>query len=181
MKLTEQEHLQVMSMLKQQIDWDIDKGKRLEYDNIQAYIDRVIGWLHIEIDEEDNSKIFSNIEYTYRITHTTGQCIFSDYDDRHDWYDNNAYSSGYWTRYRQHLIDNTNIDINSINLLDETTLPNIMNCLGNPKDVFDGTRLTRGLIIGDVQSGKTATYSGLICKAAAVSYTHLTLPTKLEV
>ena len=65
MKLTEQEHLQVMSMLKQQIDWDIDKGKRLEYDNIQAYIDRVIGWLHIEIDEEDNSKIFSNIEYTY--------------------------------------------------------------------------------------------------------------------
>lgn len=66
MKLTEQEHLQVMSMLKQQIDWDIDKGKRLEYDNIQAYIDRVIGWLHIEIDEEDNSKIFSNIEYTFK-------------------------------------------------------------------------------------------------------------------
>ena len=170
MKLTEQEHLQVMSMLKQQIDWDIDKGKRLEYDNIQAYIDRVIGWLHIETDEEDNSKIFSNIEYTYRITHTTGQCIFSDYDDRHNWYDNNAYSSGYWMRYRQHLIDNTNIDINSINLLDETTLPNIMNCLGNPKDVFDGTRLTRGLIIGDVQSGKTATYSGLICKAADAGY-----------
>lgn len=170
MKLTEQEHLQVMSMLKQQIDWDIDKGKRLEYDNIQAYIDRVIGWLHIETDEEDNSKIFSNIEYSYRITHTTGQCIFSDYDDRHDWYDNNTYTSGYWTRYRQHLIDNTNIDINSINLLDETTLPNIMNCLGNPKDVFDGTRLTRGLIIGDVQSGKTATYSGLICKAADAGY-----------
>ena len=170
MKLTEQEHLQVMSMLKQQIDWDIDKGKRLEYDNIQAYIDRVIGWLHIETDEEDNSKIFSNIEYTYRITHTTGQCIFSDYDDKHNWYDNNAYSSGYWMRYRQHLIDNTNIDINSINLLDETTLPNIMNCLGNPKDVFDGTRLTRGLIIGDVQSGKTATYSGLICKAADAGY-----------
>lgn len=170
MKLTEQEHMQIMSMLKQQIDWDIDKGKRLEYDSIQAYIDRVIGWLHADIDAEDNAKIFSNIEYAYRITHTAGQCIFSEYDDRHDWYDNDTYTNGYWTRYRQHLIDNTNIDLNSINLLDEITLPNIMNCLGNPKDSFDGTRLTRGLIIGDVQSGKTATYSGLICKAADAGY-----------
>ena len=45
-----------------------------------------------------------------------------------------------------------------------------MNCLGNPKDHFEGKRFRRGLVIGDVQSGKTATYSGLICKAADAGY-----------
>lgn len=54
--------------------------------------------------------------------------------------------------------------------MDEETLPNIMNCLGNPKELFDGKRFRKGLVIGDVQSGKTATYSGLICKAADAGY-----------
>lgn len=45
-----------------------------------------------------------------------------------------------------------------------------MNCLGNPNDALDKPRLRRGLIIGDVQSGKTATYTGLICKAADAGY-----------
>ena len=45
-----------------------------------------------------------------------------------------------------------------------------MNCLGNPNDEIIGKRLRRGLVIGDVQSGKTATYAGLICKAADAGY-----------
>lgn len=45
-----------------------------------------------------------------------------------------------------------------------------MNCLGNPTEEFEGIRLRRGLVIGDVQSGKTATYSGLICKAVDAGY-----------
>ena len=45
-----------------------------------------------------------------------------------------------------------------------------MNCLGNPKEHFEGKRFRKGLVIGDVQSGKTATYSGLICKAADAGY-----------
>lgn len=54
--------------------------------------------------------------------------------------------------------------------MDAKTLPQIMNCIGNPKDSFEGKRLKRGFIIGDVQSGKTATYTGLICKAADAGY-----------
>ena len=45
-----------------------------------------------------------------------------------------------------------------------------MSCMSNPKDEFKGKRLVRGLVIGDVQSGKTATYSGLICKAVDAGY-----------
>lgn len=45
-----------------------------------------------------------------------------------------------------------------------------MDCLGDPKEGLEAPRLKRGLIIGDVQSGKTATYAGLICKAADAGY-----------
>ena len=37
-------------------------------------------------------------------------------------------------------------------------------------DALDVPRLRRGLIIGDVQSGKTATYTGLVCKAVDAGY-----------
>ena len=41
-----------------------------------------------------------------------------------------------------------------------------MNCLGNPQEQLIKQRKRYGLVLGDVQSGKTSTYSGLICKAA---------------
>lgn len=68
------------------------------------------------------------------------------------------------------MINYERLDINSVNKLESETLANLMNCLGNPNDVIKGKRLRRGLVIGDVQSGKTATYAGLICKAADAGY-----------
>ena len=66
--------------------------------------------------------------------------------------------------------EHTTISPRSINLLEDTTLPDILNCLGNPNEEFEGKRFVRGLVTGDVQSGKTATYTGLICKAADAGY-----------
>ena len=68
------------------------------------------------------------------------------------------------------MINYERLDINSVNKLESETLANLMNCLGNPNDEIIGKRLRRGLVIGDVQSGKTATYAGLICKAADAGY-----------
>ena len=68
------------------------------------------------------------------------------------------------------MINYERLDINSVNKLESETLANLMNCLGNPNDEIKGKRLRRGLVIGDVQSGKTATYAGLICKAADAGY-----------
>jgi hypothetical protein len=45
-----------------------------------------------------------------------------------------------------------------------------MNCLSNPNIDPAKPIFRRGLVIGDVQSGKTATYGGLICKAADAGY-----------
>lgn len=58
--------------------------------------------------------------------------------------------------------------------LDRTT-DDILDLLGNPDEKDTWKR--RGLVLGDVQSGKTATYSALICKAADAGYRFIVLLT----
>ena len=150
-----------------------DKGAGIEvkFENINSYIDRATKLFPIPCDEETRKRLFTDVEYQFKITHAKGNVIFDDYDSRQEWYSNEDIENPYfWNKYKALLLANPSFNIKSINLLDEDTLPNIMNCLGNPNDKFEGKRFRRGLIIGDVQSGKTATYSGLICKAADAGY-----------
>ncbi len=171
MKLPENSFLTFKQIAIGLIELDKQNGMVLKYENINSYIDRAISMTGLTVEDEDRKRLFHDIEYQYQIAHSEGHSIFDDYEDPHNWYTLSEKEDTYfWSRYREYLINSTSIDIKSINLLDEVTLPAIMNCLGNPKDEFEGTRLKRGLIIGDVQSGKTATYSGLICKAADAGY-----------
>ena len=73
----------------------------------------------------------------------------------------------FWDRYRLYLLKEKHWNGDTINELDKTT-DEIMDLLGNP-DQVDGF-MRRGLCIGDVQSGKTSTYIGLINKAADAHY-----------
>ena len=139
-----------------------DKGAGIEvkFENINSYIDRATKLFPIPCDEETRKRLFTDVEYQFKITHAKGNVIFDDYDSRQEWYSNEDIENPYfWNKYKALLLANPSFNIKSINLLDEDTLPNIMNCLGNPNDKFEGKRFRRGLIIGDVQSGKTATYS----------------------
>lgn len=153
------------------IEADKTVGKVVKYEDINSYIDRTLVALPIPCDDETKRRLFTDIEYQFQITHAKGHVIFDNYDNANEWYSNDNIENPYfWNRYKALLMANPSFNIKSINLLDEDTLPNIMNCLGNPKDHFEGKRFRRGLVIGDVQSGKTATYSGLICKAADAGY-----------
>jgi len=78
--------------------------------------------------------------------------------------DNNNY---YFDRYKEYLFNDRGFNQESIRVMDCEVLDEIMNYLGNPKGNFEPKR---GLVLGDVQSGKTATYTGLICKAADAGY-----------
>ena len=73
----------------------------------------------------------------------------------------------FWDRYRIYLQKEQQWNGDTVNELDKTT-DEIMDLLGNP-DQTEGF-LRRGLCIGDVQSGKTSTYIGLINKAADAHY-----------
>ena len=171
MKLTESQLNAFLGFLIQRINLDLSFGKTLEEQDIEPLINSISSMTGLQLEEADFKKIKVEIEYRYKIKHTTSSCIFNDYDEARDWYSNfTPTEEFFWNRYRNHLINNEHLDINSVNKLESETLVNLMNCIGNPNDKIEGKRLRRGLVIGDVQSGKTATYAGLICKAADAGY-----------
>jgi hypothetical protein len=80
----------------------------------------------------------------------------------------------YWDRYRKYLITDSGFSTNVVNKMDDV-LDTLTDLLGDPTRDIQYKR--RGLIIGDVQSGKTANYTGLICKAADSGYKVIVLLT----
>jgi len=72
----------------------------------------------------------------------------------------------YWKRYREHLI-RTSLPKDVVIKLDAIT-DKTLGRMGNPRQdkPFD----SKGMVVGHVQSGKTANYTGLICKAADAGY-----------
>lgn len=171
MNINDNQYTALLSIAANVIELDKSNGVELTFEKIRTYISTACVMTGMHLDEEAYRRLENDIEYQYHIRHTEEGVIRNDYEDVDEWYANDRIEDPYfWRRYRRYLVDKTSIDITSINLLDEVTLPNIMNCLGNPNDKLSSPRLRRGLIIGDVQSGKTATYSGLICKAADAGY-----------
>ena len=116
---------------------------------------------------EDIIQLKKDIYTEYQIKQDDGTLIVDDYEHE-PWYSSNKemYSSFHWERYKRYLITK-NFPMVSIDKL-EKTLDEIIDSLGNPN--VDASFLRRGLIIGDVQSGKTSNYIGLINKAADVDY-----------
>ncbi|MCD5985095.1 Z1 domain-containing protein [Pseudomonas sp. CDFA 610] len=72
----------------------------------------------------------------------------------------------YWDRYQTDLLKQ-GWGPKVVSSLDKVT-DDILDLLGNPKASIGWPR--RGLVMGDVQSGKTSNYTGLICKAADAGY-----------
>ena len=72
----------------------------------------------------------------------------------------------FWTRYRDLLIKK-GWSPQVVAILGQNT-DDILDLIGDP--ARGGLWTRRGLVIGDVQSGKTATYTALICKAADAGY-----------
>lgn len=80
----------------------------------------------------------------------------------------------YWERYRKYLLSDKGFSTNVVNTMDDV-LDTLTDLLGDPSRDIAYSR--RGLIIGDVQSGKTANYTGLICKATDSGYKVIVLLT----
>lgn len=169
--MTESQYTILKQFTRTFIDLSLSQGKELKLEDIDYYINQAVMLSKLDCDEAAKTRLFIDMEYEYKIVHNKGQAIFNDYGEKREWYSNSKIQDNFfWSRYKDYLINHSSISRISINLLDDITLPDIMNCLGNPNDALDKPRLRRGLIIGDVQSGKTATYTGLICKAADAGY-----------
>jgi hypothetical protein len=74
----------------------------------------------------------------------------------------------YWNRFKQLLVKDKGFPINVVAEMDKVS-DEIVDLLGDPTRTEEREQ-RRGLIIGDVQSGKTVNYSGIICKAVDARY-----------
>lgn len=113
-----------------------------------------------------------DITSRYQIRTTPGESILLDYE-MDQWYDEKKSDivPFFWSRYKNYLIDKMHFSPNVVSVLGEETLDRkLMNYILNPEINTSTPILRRGLIIGDVQSGKTSTYIGFICKAADAGY-----------
>lgn len=73
----------------------------------------------------------------------------------------------FWDRYRRFLEDERHWAPRTVRRLDELT-DDILGRLEDPRRAGAWDR--RGMVVGQVQSGKTSNYIGLICKAADAGY-----------
>ncbi len=161
----------ILSSVKLKIDMKKLLGEVITEDQIDGIIDSVLDGFAISLENSEREKMRTSIEYFTQIKHTEDSAIFDDYGAPRDWYSKKEDKNGwFWTRYKDYLRRSGDLDPVSINKLENETLIKLMNCIGDPKEKTVGKSLRRGLVIGDVQSGKTATYTGLICKAADAGY-----------
>lgn len=74
----------------------------------------------------------------------------------------------FWTRYKKYLAEQKGFADSVIHKNDDLT-DSILDHLFNPQNT--NIQISKkGLVVGQVQSGKTANYTGLICKAADAGY-----------
>ena len=93
--------------------------------------------------------------------------INQEVDHDEDWYlKRDGLPWDYWSDYERHMIAK-DWHPRVVNTLGDVT-GKILGLLKNPNDPGEWDR--RGLVIGHVQSGKTANYIGLITKAADAGY-----------
>lgn len=125
-------------------------------------------WKKWSATAEDKEALVSYLENYIFVKHDhNGYAIVSDEPFDRTWYTKNKPQNEYfWNLFSLYHSQKGDLDRASLDKLGDITLPNLMNCLGNPKEKLSKQRKRYGLVLGDVQSGKTSTYSGLICKAA---------------
>ena len=73
----------------------------------------------------------------------------------------------YWNRLRKFYLETGTLPSKVLATLDADT-DQVLDQCGDPRRMADGA--IRGMVMGNVQSGKTTNYSGLICKAADAGY-----------
>ena len=118
------------------------------------------------ITEEDAERLAKHFEERVSITQHLGSILI---DREHQpWLDaaRARIEPYYWSRYRQHLIQEGFPNAGVITL-DEVT-NRVLGLMQDP--LRDGPWDRRGMVVGHVQSGKTGNYIGLISKAADAGY-----------
>jgi hypothetical protein len=120
--------------------------------------------------DEDRERLIRRVEEIYTIRQDEFKSIDKK-DENNPWLNDKRaeidFSNGFWGRYEEYLVNEKNFAPDVVQKLDRIT-DNILDSLFDP--TLKITINKKGLVVGQVQSGKTANYTGLVCKAADAGF-----------
>jgi len=125
------------------------------------------------LNDDNAEKIAKRFEAKHSVSQTFGATVISELyhkpwlKDKKKIIEEDNRTMYYWDRYHRYLMKKSEYSNQVLSVLDEKT-DQIVDLLRDPESNGEWSR--RGLVIGSVQSGKTANYTGVICKAADIGY-----------
>lgn len=146
--------------------------KKVTPEAIRIFISRmIIAFPEEHIDEE---KLFSKIESIHTVTINDPFFSLDDNEGHEEWFNvstnlpiKREFNWHLWEHLKSYLINHKNRPSHIIENLDSFT-SEILSRLEDPYRTGAWDR--RGMVMGSVQSGKTANYTALICKALDSGY-----------
>ena len=155
-----------LEKIEHTVSMSLDGESDITRELIEERVRNAGAFMNCHLSEDEIQSIIKNLDSRFQFKMGLG---FTLKDSSHrPWLRNNSETINwyYWNRYKQLLVKNgygnrvvTKMDIISDEILD---------LLQNPKD--EGKWQRKGLVVGHVQSGKTANYAGVVCKALDAGY-----------
>jgi hypothetical protein len=144
------------------------QGLRLDPPPTETEIDEILGRLAGAFGAKPDQVLEARrvLHARFSIRMEMGQTI--KVDEHAPWIDARraTIEPFYWNRYRELLLRSGWSPLVAGTL--DRSMDELLDLLGDP--AVEGSWKRRGLVVGDVQSGKTASYAALICKAADAGY-----------
>jgi hypothetical protein len=134
---------------------------------VRVAAEGVVAIYDVSIDDIPMGDIAKKLQQRFNIKMSLGT-MFVDAEKYKPWLDDRSgeIDPYYWMRYRT-LLMNNRFPPHVVHSLDSIT-DQILDHTENP--IKKGRWNRKGMVVGHVQSGKTANYTGLICKAADAGY-----------
>lgn len=142
------------------------EGGHLTRDTIADAVDQVLGLPNLKsISKDERNQLVRELEARYDVW-IGAPAVLVDNDGHEAWLTPER-RKGWrlWARYRRYL--ERGWSTVAVDALDEST-GRILSMLEDPHRSGQWDR--RGMVVGHVQSGKTSSYTGLICKAVDSGY-----------
>ena len=157
---------EAIETVKNMVESGLFNQARKTEDELRKMVRGVATLVPPGLSDEEIEQIAREIEHKQGIKAGLGAVV--DSEDFEPWLDDAKPSIEpfYWNRYQKLLLQNglpKDVVISTDAVTDK-----ILGRLGNPEKQVPWDR--RGMVVGHVQSGKTANYTGLICKAADAGY-----------
>lgn len=156
----------IFDTVKDMVEMGLFSQPRKSESELREFIKSVATVFPPGLNDEELEKLAKEIEFKQGIKAGLGAVV--DGEGFEPWLDDAKASITpyYWSRYEKLLLQN-GLPKDVIRTTDKVT-DTILSRLGNPHLEKQWDR--RGMVVGHVQSGKTANYTGLICKAADAGY-----------